>query len=478
MGETLVQRRQHAVHGGADHGACGGIGHGGKQLAAVGKGQTRAGQGLVHALQGQCGGEIRHLRVACRQIQNLIGGEGGKAPHLLKSAVHGGADHGTRGLVGHGGQKLAAVGKARAGGLVHQGHQHCHQPVELGLAAGQKVPGVGQGAAAVVELGPGVGKLLFGLLVLGKAVLVLRQTLLIGSHTVLVRFDRILIFEDALGVVLLAVVQLDLGVNELLFAVGDLLFRVGYLPAEGLLGVTKLPPAVIQLRPGIGELRPGIIEFLLRLGLGVSQFLLRLGELFVGLVHQALPAELGPLLTQGFQGVGGVLHQIGVAVIEGGLGRRIRHLQVDGGIVIHGEGLLRQVDVGRHLAGAQGGGAPLHTDVEGAGDGAHDGEAALRQGVLIVPLGLESQRVPHGKAQGSQDIPIHGALRRCFRQPPGIHLQLVQPPGQGVDLGHDVHPLRGGEGVDDIGGLPVLDLRPGQQDVQVVFREAQSREHL
>ena len=248
---------------------------------------------------GQLGlGGLQGLQVFRQSLEGADPRQGGL--HRLMGAAAGIAALRQQGLGQGVGGGVAAARQHEAG---HEAVQLLLAAGVLGLAGLELSVGVIQmplaGAVlrqAVVVLVPAVLHLLLVFLVFRQAVLILRQA--------------VQVLLVAVGVLGLAVGQLRQGVGQFLLAVGQFLLRVGDLPAEGIQSVVVFRPAVVQLGPGVGELLLRVGELLLRLGLGVVQFRLGVVQLLRGLVHQALPAQLRPLLAQRLQRVHHAVHQI------------------------------------------------------------------------------------------------------------------------------------------------------------------------
>ena len=432
---------------------------------------------MIHRGQQELGDGAGSHRVRLGQRQQLIGG--GHTAGLIEDGEHLG--HGlthrrTIGLVLHGAEQLAAAGDGQGHPLLGQDLSHrlrqlLQQLLELILGSGQLVVRNSQGGAGLVQL-------LLGLVQLLLAVLVLRQALFIFFPALSGLPLAVLIVYNALGVLLLAVIQLDLGVRKFFFCIGEFLLGIRCFLGQGLLTFAQVRPAVVQLGSGVQQLLPGVGKLLLCLRLGVVQLLLRLLQLLVGVVYQLLPPEGGAFLAQRLQSVDDPVQQVGVVTVKGGEFLGPLHQQKGGGIGVHVEGGRRQVHIGGYLAGAQGGGAPFHTDVIGAHHGAHNGKGGGSQGIGIVPLGLELEGVSHLQAQGLQEIFLHGTFVRCLRQSSVSDGDLIDALRQGPDLHHDIQVRAGGKGVDVPDALHIQDVRLAAEDLQVLLRQAQGGHDL
>ena len=189
------------------------------------------------------------------------------------------------------------------------------------------------------------------------------------------------------------------------------------LPEAGfvvLLPLGQVLPALVQLLPARRQLRLGVGQFLLgflpalrQLPLPVRQLrgpvLLQAG---VALRRQLLQHRLQPG-GEGF-GEGLVVLPVGVHAL-GALKPQIGH-----GVIVPGEGGLRQQHEARHGAVPQGGGAPVNGEIQGAVHIAHHGELLPRQGFGIP--GPEPQHRAGDRLQGARQTGVQGALPRGLRQ--------------------------------------------------------------
>ena len=336
---------------------------------------------------------------------------------------------------------------------------------------------------AALQLLPSGGQLGGPVLIPRQAVLILGKTHLILRQAVLVLPPAILELRQAVSISRLVVIQCHQGVGQLLLGIRQALLPALGFPGQGLLSVPVFLPAVIQRFPGVQKLFPGVGKLGVGLGLGVGKLPLGVRELFIGLVHNLLPPQGRPDLRQRLQVGNGGVHQGLVGIGEGHLFRRAIDGEIGGGIVIHGEGALRKAQEGRCLAGAQGGGPPLHADVEGGLHHAHHGELRPGQGIRIGPLGPELHGVAHRRVHLGEHQFVRHALILRLRQSALQHREAVQLLRQGVDLHHGVAALGvrlpgGGEGVDEEDALRGLCRGLRRQGGDVVLREAQGGEDL
>ena len=387
--------------------------------------------------------------------------------------------------------------------LPGQGHPPLVDLRQNGVQQGVKLPqALGVHALLPVEGPQGEAELLFAVLILPDPVLILLQAVLVLLLSLLVLLDALLVVPEALGVVgivgvvllpavvqlLPGVLQLDLsvvqllpGVLELPLPVGDLRLPLGHLVVELLKAlvvlvqaVVVLPPAVVQLPSGVLKLLLRVGQLLLRLGPGLVQLRLGVGQLPVGLIQNLLPAEGGPHVPQLLQLAGVALHAVLIGVAVGLQLRRPLHHQIGVGVGVHGEGRLRQQQIGRHLARAQGGAAPLHPDVQRRVRGAHDGEGVPRQGVLVVPLaGVQGDPVPQLQPRLGHQPGLCQALVRRLGQPALLQGGEVHIFRQGQRLYNIIIVLPGQNGVDGIGPPGGQHPRLMRQGRNVLLRQSQ-----
>ena len=222
---------------------------------------------------------------------------------------------------------------------------------------------------------------------------------------------------------------------------------------------------LVQLGLAVGELGVGLL-------LGLLQLVLGLGDGVAGLV---IP-QGGTLPGEGLE--------LGLQLVDEGLVRVAVGLQlrrpggdeVGVGVVVHGEGLDGQDEVGVHTAGAQGGGPPLNGEVQGRVGGAHDGDLLHGQGVGVVPVpGVQGDGVPDGQPAGRQEEGLCETfvlgLGEAALQQGG--LVDVLRPGVGEELHHHLLVGQGDQGVHRVSPLGGLDAILLPQGGDVVLGEAQ-----
>ena len=167
-----------------------------------------------------------------------------------------------------------------------------------------------------------------------------------------------------------------------------------------------------------------------------------------------------PLFSQRFELVG---HQLDQLVIFVRIGHQLRsavHQQIGIGIALHGKGLHGQQQEIFRLAGAQGGRAPFHADVERGIGSAHNGELCAGEGVLIVAgAGIQCDGIPDGKSGFLQKPGFCQTLLRGLGQAAFQQFGTVDLLGIGEHLGIGILFAGFHHGVNGIGALTELDSR-------------------
>ena len=316
----------------------------------------------------------------------------------------------------------------------------CLAGAVLGLAVVQLVQGGAELPLARPVLGQPVLILLQAVLILGIPVLIFLQAVLVLRFSVVVLVPAVVQLRPAVEKLLLAVLELDQSLGQLLLAVGELLLRLRHLFMELPDAVAVLRPAVVQLRTAVLELRPGVGELPLRLGGGVGERLLRLRHLLLRLADDLRAAQVRPLPGKVLQTVCQTVDVLCVGVVIAEKVRGPLRLDVKIRVCLHIEGVQRQQHEGGHLAGAQGGGAPVRADVQRGVGGAHNGEAGGPQSIRVVSrAGVQLDGVSHAKTGLLQQQRLRQALVRRLgqaplHQPGGVEPRVLR---EGEDL-HDI----------------------------------------
>ena len=347
--------------------------------------------------------------------------------------------------------RFALIGRAAA---VERAGHGAAQRIELLLTLVQLLLALGKLLRAGIEL-------LLALFVFLLAVLILGKTLFIFR-------DGLLVLGKAVLILLLAVLQLGLGIVELHARIGKLL-----------LTISVVPPAVVELFARVPELLLRVAELLVGLRLRLVQLLLRIVELLRRFFHKLVVTKLCARIGKVLKRVDHIVDVIVVVVIKGRHLRRAGNAHVGRRIVVERKGVARQIQVCPRRAAADRGGAALHRDIHRRAHGADHRVSIVRERILHLAARREGNGIADGDVKKAQHPLFHHALVRA-RGHPALAQQNVADAllAQREDLHDCLRPAGGGESVEDILALCVLNIFLFLERVDILVRQSEGREHL
>ena len=285
-------------------------------------------------------------------------------------------------------------------------HTHC---------IGHRPDAVLVGGSVGVQLGLGLGQLLFGGVQLRQPVIVLPEPGLVLGLTVLQLPAGSLQSGGVGGKLLLACLQLCLGGLQLRFGLGQLgraVIEQRFVGRQLVQAVRILPLTVIdlalavgQLLPAIGQLCGGICQLLVGLGLGIVVFSPGIVQLGAGLGNDAAVPRLAPgvgnALDPGLDGV----HCVAVIIAEAVLRKGTLGGQVDLGVGLKGKILLRDVEYQLDCAVAHAGRLALKAEIVRVMHNAYNG---VDGGVQLRVQRLVCAAYHQLGADGVGGVQLHG----------------------------------------------------------------------